>query len=91
MRLLDQRLFRGPETFNHEILPRLSTATAGDMARVTGLSRPYCSMRIGGGIALFRAGGSGPSRAQIQSDLMIAGYDGPDEGICAREPSPIPV
>lgn len=36
--------------------------------------------RIGGGLALFWADGAGPSRAQIQSVLMIAGYEGPDEG-----------
>lgn len=36
--------------------------------------------RVGGALALFWAGGQGPSRAQIQSALMIAGYDGPDEG-----------
>lgn len=33
-----------PETFNLEILPGLSAVTAGEMARATGLSRPYCSM-----------------------------------------------
>jgi hypothetical protein len=36
--------------------------------------------RIGGALAQFWAGGSGPSRAQIQSALLIAGYTGSDEG-----------
>lgn len=36
--------------------------------------------RIGGALALLWAGGAGPSRAQIQSTLLIAGYAGPDEG-----------
>ena len=36
--------------------------------------------KIGGALALFWAGGSGPTRAQIQSALMIAGYEGPDQG-----------
>ena len=33
-----------PEVFTLDILPRLSAVTAGEMARATGLSRPYCSM-----------------------------------------------
>ena len=33
-----------PEIFNREILPGLRAVTAGEMARATGLSRPYCSM-----------------------------------------------
>lgn len=49
-------------------------------------ARPYaCSMsvglrRIGGALSQFWAGGSGPSHAQIQSALMIAGYQGAIEG-----------
>ncbi len=33
-----------PEVFSSEIMPGLSAVTAGQMARATGLSRPYCSM-----------------------------------------------
>jgi REase_DpnII-MboI len=36
--------------------------------------------RIAGALSRASSGGSGPSRAQIQSALMIAGYDGPDLG-----------
>lgn len=36
--------------------------------------------RVGGALALFWAGGEGPTRAQIQSALMVAGYEGPEEG-----------
>jgi hypothetical protein len=32
------------DVFGREILPGLSIVTAGEMARATGLSRPYCSM-----------------------------------------------
>jgi hypothetical protein len=33
-----------PEVFTTAILPGLAIVTAGEMARATGLSRPYCSM-----------------------------------------------
>lgn len=33
-----------PDAFVRTILPGLSAVTAGEMARATGLSRPYCSM-----------------------------------------------
>ncbi len=38
-----------PEVFAREILPGLRAVTAGEMARATGLSRPYCSMIKRGG------------------------------------------
>ncbi len=38
-----------PDVFEREILPNLEAVTAGQMARVTGLSHPYCSMIERGG------------------------------------------
>ncbi len=38
-----------PATFTSEILPTLQGFTAGEIARATGLSRPYCSMIKRGG------------------------------------------
>lgn len=43
-------------------------------------SLDLATRRLGGALAQFWSGGSGPNRQRILSALAIAGYSGPDEG-----------